>query len=216
MRAEPERRQWARFASESEIELESLEYGRAPFATMHNYGRRGLYFESDRRLDPGARLFIGIPASPYSDDGQSHECFHVQVRWCKKTGRTGRTYGYGVEFVGARDLETRRRLRYYSHSIPKPPPRKEIDREKRKHARREYGKPVLIGIKNRFYHGLSGNISRGGIYIETQDGFDVGQEINIAIPGSRLAKETLIKGQIVHNRPSGIGVKFVSLVKRTK
>jgi hypothetical protein len=216
MAAEPERRQSVRFALQTEIELESLENGSAPFATMHNYGRSGFYFESDLRLDPGTRLFIGIPASPYSDDGQSHECFHVQVLWRKKNHRAGRIYGYGVEFVSARDLEPRRHLRYYSQSTPKPPPRKEFDGEKRKYARREYGKPVLIGVQNRFYHGLSCNISRGGIYIKTQDGFDVGQEINIAIPGSRLAKETLIKGQIVHNRPSGIGVKFVSLVKRTK
>jgi len=216
MTAQPERRQSARFAAEAEIELESLENGRVPFARLVNYGRRGLHFESDLRLDPGTRLFVGIPASPYSEDGQTHECFHVQVLWRRETGRSDRSFGYGVEFVGTRELQARQHLRYYSQSAPKPPPPAEFDREKRKYARREYDKAVLIGVENRFYHGLSGNISRGGIYIETQDGFNIGQEINIAIPGSRLAKEMLIKGRIVHSRPSGIGVKFVSLVKRSK
>jgi hypothetical protein len=59
-----EKRVSARSAHQTPITLELPQTGRLPEARMFNYSKKGLCFESDFYLNPGAEICIGIADSP--------------------------------------------------------------------------------------------------------------------------------------------------------
>ena len=61
-----EKRRDARNKYESFITIEDMRIGSIELARMINYGEDGLYFESDRIFEPGAKINIRIENSPYA------------------------------------------------------------------------------------------------------------------------------------------------------
>ncbi|MBW1822551.1 MAG: PilZ domain-containing protein, partial [Deltaproteobacteria bacterium] len=64
----------------------------------------------------------------------------------------------------------------------------------------------------RFYTGLIKDISKTGIFIETEDSFLFGQILMLAIPFSNKNKNTIVNGEVVRSSQEGFGVKFKSMV----
>ena len=85
--------------------------------------------------------------------------------------------------------------------------------EKSQPKRREQRQSAFVNIKfsieGRDYKGVTHDISLGGLFIETDEVFSIGQEISIDIPFSKSQKFVKKKGKIVRVKPEGIGVKFM-------
>jgi hypothetical protein len=92
----------------------------------------------------------------------------------------------------------------------------QVERDLRKHHRRPYSKPVFLTTKNRLYKGKIKNISSFGAFIESKNEFVKGQIFKLAIPGTKIDKGAMLKAQVVRLDLTGIGVRFISLLKRSK
>lgn len=58
------------------------------------------------------------------------------------------------------------------------------------------------------------NISRSGVFIETQNKFLFGQTIELVIPSIKNNKTMRLNGWIVRLSPTGIGVTFKRILER--
>jgi len=58
------------------------------------------------------------------------------------------------------------------------------------------------------YRGFVLDMSSGGLFIETADPFEIGQEITINLKRSRDAKVIKVRGRIARVEHNGIGVQF--------
>ena len=83
----------------------------------------------------------------------------------------------------------------------------------RKFTRRPFRRATVFACQNRYYAGLTQNISKGGVFIETHNRFAKGQIITLVISRTKIEKGVMLKGQVVHLNRRGFGLKFLSLVK---
>jgi Tfp pilus assembly protein PilZ len=67
---------------------------------------------------------------------------------------------------------------------------------------------VYFTTQNEYYEGITKNISRGGVFIEIKDKFNVGQSIKLVIPSNGSKQNMLRKGEVVHHGFRGFGIKF--------
>jgi hypothetical protein len=86
----------------------------------------------------------------------------------------------------------------------------------RRFARKPFRRATIFACQNRYYAGLTKNISKGGIFIETRNQFLPGQIITLVISRTKIEKGVMLKGEVVHLRPEGFGLKFLSLLKDGK
>ena len=91
----------------------------------------------------------------------------------------------------------------------------QVERDLRKHLRRPYSKPVFLSFKKRLYKGKIKNISSYGAFIESKNEFFKGQIFKLTIPGTKIDKGAMLKAEVVRLDLTGIGVKFISLLKRS-
>jgi len=83
----------------------------------------------------------------------------------------------------------------------------------RRFTRKPFRRATIFACQNRYYAGLTKNISKGGIFIETRNPFALGQIITLVISRTKIEKGVMLKGEVVHKRPEGFGLKFLSLLK---
>ena len=86
----------------------------------------------------------------------------------------------------------------------------------RRYTRKPFRRATIFASQNRYFAGLTKNISNGGIFIETRNRFAEGQIITLVISRTKIEKGVMLKGEIVHLRPEGFGLKFLSLLKNGK
>lgn len=86
----------------------------------------------------------------------------------------------------------------------------------RRFTRKPFRRATIFACQNRYYAGLTKNISKSGIFIETRDSFAIGQIITLIISRTKIEKGVMLKGKVVHRRPEGIGLKFLSLLRHGK
>ncbi|MGD8991438.1 MAG: PilZ domain-containing protein [Desulfobacterales bacterium] len=86
----------------------------------------------------------------------------------------------------------------------------------RKYSRRPFRRATIFACQNRYYAGLTQNISKGGVFIETQNRFAKGQIITFVISRTKIKKVLMLKGQVIHRNRRGFGLKFLSLIKDSK
>ena len=79
---------------------------------------------------------------------------------------------------------------------------------KRKEHRQTGYIDITYSVDGKDYKGVTQDLSRGGLSIETDESFSIGQEISMEIPFSKSSESVKIKGEIVRIIPGGIGVKF--------
>ena len=86
----------------------------------------------------------------------------------------------------------------------------------RKFPRKAFRRATIFTCQNRYYAGLTQNISKGGVFIETQTRFAEGQIIKLVISRTKTEKGVTLTGQVVHLNRRGFGLKFMSLLKDGK
>lgn len=86
----------------------------------------------------------------------------------------------------------------------------------RRFTRKPFRRATIFACQNRYFAGLTKNISKGGIFIETRNPFAIGQIITLVISRTKIEKGVMLKGEVVHRRPEGFGLKFLSLLKNGK
>lgn len=204
-----EKRADVRNIHKSPITVEDLKAGKTYRARMVNYCRNGLYFETDWHLKSGAEICILMENSPKVSSSPSlKDRYRAEIMWHTKLGDSLYTYGYGVKYISDSDKKNLQRGELKDT--------KNDNKELRRHPRRSYPKTVFFMSQSQYYEGLANNISKGGIFIETKDKFSVGQIIKLVIPGTKIDKNVMLKGEIKHVNQTGVGVKFKSLLKKRK
>jgi Tfp pilus assembly protein PilZ len=78
----------------------------------------------------------------------------------------------------------------------------------RGYARKPYFKDVDFSTEEKAYQEFIRDISPSGLFIETQAGLEVGQEIKILLSFPSQERPVKIIGEIVRTTDQGIGVKF--------
>ncbi|MGD8523409.1 MAG: PilZ domain-containing protein [Desulfobacterales bacterium] len=197
-----------RFTYAADIYHDSLSPDVYYAATMHNFSKGGLYFESDQSLKIGDYINLRIKHPPHSSGKDNIYELGVEIIWRKNLRYSSFRYGYGAKYIDSNvSLEniidpTELDRKRSQHNEPK----EEMD--PREHPRRSYNKSLFFISNNKNYEGLITNISRGGAFIETHISFSVGQIIMLVVPGHKGRKTFKLKGCIVRLNRSGVGVQF--------
>jgi len=180
------------------VTLESLQIGVNENSRMVNCSDKGLYFESDEFLQPGAEIFIRV--EKFTDDQtESYNCHHAKVIWGRRLNNTHYSYGYGVKYVKLVDNQ---------HSLDED---SEQIKDLRKHPRMYCGKPATFGIDHKYYNGFISDISRNGCFIENIELLNIGQILDLVITGTKFSKNNQLKVEVVRLSSIGVGVKFKSI-----
>ena len=202
-----EKRDDARIVYKSPITVEDIKAGKAYRARMVNYSKNGLYFETNRLLDSVTEIYIEMEKSPQASSSfDLKERYRAEIIWHKKLEDSLYKHGYGVKYISGSEkenLQSRGLKDTKNHS-----------EDSRRHPRRSYRKTVLFTSQNQYYEGLTNNISNGGIFIETNDTLSVGQIIKLVIPGTKIDKGVMLKGEVIHIKPKGVGVKFKGILNK--
>jgi Tfp pilus assembly protein PilZ len=174
-------------------------------ARMVNFSDKGVYIETDTALAVGADIIIGIEDSTFispSASPDSPKFYHAKIMWQKNIIGGFFQFGYGTKFI------------YFNDKQSAPETDSNIGADYRKHPRKQYSKPVIFRSMNQYYKGSISNISRGGAFIEAQGKFKVGQIIKLTIPGTKIDKGIMLKGEILHFNQAGVGIVFKSIIKK--
>ena len=191
-----EKRENVRLDEYRPISVKDLNAGIFYKATMLNYSKNGIYFETDSILEPGAEIYLGIEDSSHASFVDEFECKLARIIWRKKLKKSFYNYGYGVKFISADNTNEHKRGNQ----------KKDIDT--RKHSRKQYTKSVLYAADNQILEGTSQNISPSGIFLKTKDKLRVGQTMILSLP-SKTEKGLKIRGEVVWSNHQGCGVKFL-------
>jgi len=79
---------------------------------------------------------------------------------------------------------------------------------KRISVRKAHKIPISYATQNRIYSGNIADISRSGLFIETNRPFNIGEEIILSFNMQGYDRPFKIKGNIVRSNQQGIGVQF--------
>ena len=171
-------------------------------ARLANYSRSGIYFETDLLLHPETEVYVGIHDTSHRLFSEDHGSFLVNVIWRKRLTDSSFNYGYGAKLSFN---EARKKLQINNDDEIK---------ELRRNPRKSFSKSTYFSFENRYYKGAIRNISRSGVFIESETKFPSGEELKLVVQGSK--KFALLKGEIVHYNLTGFGVKFKSVLKIEK
>ncbi|MCK5206259.1 MAG: PilZ domain-containing protein [Desulfobacterales bacterium] len=191
-----EKRENVRLDEYRHISVKDLKAGIFHKATMLNYSKNGMYFETDSILQPGAEIYLGIENPSQASFVDEFECKLAEIKWRKKLKKSFYNYGYGIKFISADNTK----------ELKSGNQREGID--SRKHPRKPYSKSVLYAANNQILEGTSQNISLSGIFIKTKEKLSVGQKVILSLP-SKIKKRLKIRGEVVWSTHEGFGVKFL-------
>ena len=68
-------------------------------ARLENFSGRGLYFETDLLLQPGAKVYVGIQDSSHRFFPEDYGSFLVEIIWRKQLTAIAFNYGYGTKVI---------------------------------------------------------------------------------------------------------------------
>lgn len=80
--------------------------------------------------------------------------------------------------------------------------------DNREYPRKTCQTDVIYSDNNRLAQGIIVNISAGGIYIQPDSPFSLGQEIILSFEHPFAEKQVKVNGKIVRSDEKGIGIKF--------
>ena len=83
-----------------------------------------------------------------------------------------------------------------------------LSAEERRHPRTEHLQAVTIHVGDRTCRGMIQNMSMGGVYIEADQSFAIGQEITISYPSSNNQDEIETLGPVVRTEGSGFAMEY--------
>jgi Tfp pilus assembly protein PilZ len=82
-------------------------------------------------------------------------------------------------------------------------------------ARKPYDQTISFYVKNRRYQAVCKDISSGGVFIQTNEVFRVGQIVILDIPFSNGEQTIQVPAEIVRVDNDGIGLRFIKKEKVT-
>ena len=88
-------------------------------------------------------------------------------------------------------------------------PARNLSLGERDGVRRIYDQTITFSTLDRQYTAVCKDISNGGIFIQTQDVFQLGQMVTLNIPFSSKNESLKIPAEIVRVDTQGIGLKFL-------
>jgi Tfp pilus assembly protein PilZ len=192
----PEKRQSARLDDYRPISVKDLNVGLIHKATMLNYSKTGMYFETDSFLKPGTEIYLGIENSSQVEFIDEFECKLAEITWRKKLKKSFYNFGYGVKFFDA-DKAVEPKCKNQREGV-----------DHRKHPRKPFSNSVLHVADNQILKGLSKNISASGIFIESKTRLKVGQTVVLYI-NFQNRKRVKIKCRVIRTDHQGFGAKFL-------
>ena len=171
-------------------------------ARLNNYSTSGICFEADLLLYPGAKVYIVIQDTTHRLFYEYQGSLLVDIIWRKCLTETSYNYVYGAKLI-----------------LDEAPQESQINnddeiRELRKSPRKNSSKPAYIKFENEYYQGAIRDANRSGAFIVSGAKFSNGDELKFVVFG--MKKYALIKGEIVHSKSMGFGVKFKSVLKIEK
>ncbi|MBW2176417.1 MAG: PilZ domain-containing protein [Deltaproteobacteria bacterium] len=75
--------------------------------------------------------------------------------------------------------------------------------------RKNFDKNITFSVQDRSYNALCKDISNGGLFIQTDEVFSVGQTVVLSIPFSDGNREIKVPAEIVRVSRQGIGLRFM-------
>ncbi len=84
-----------------------------------------------------------------------------------------------------------------------------LDVSDRDDPRKSYSSTISFTARDRTYKGASKDLSSGGMFIETNESFSVGEIITLTIPFSDKKRDIKVPAEIMRITDKGIGVKFL-------
>ena len=191
-----EKRNDARLDDHRKISVKDLKAGIFHKATMLNYSKNGMYFETDSIMEPGTEIYLGVENSSDESFADEYECRRAEIMWRKKLKKSFFNYGYGIKFFSE---ENKKEQKSANQS-------EKVDA--RKHPRKPYSKSVIYAVDNQILEGTTQNISLSGIFIKANKKFRVGETVILSLP-SKTKERIKIKGEIAWSSDEGFGVKFI-------
>ena len=89
---------------------------------------------------------------------------------------------------------------------------KDLEKETSKDAKKHHRIPFIMAVdyvmQDRMYKDFIQDISAGGLFIETNKPFSLGQDVTLSFPLPNHQEHIKITGKVVRATPKGIGVKF--------
>ena len=89
---------------------------------------------------------------------------------------------------------------------------RDLEKETSKGARKHHRKPFIMVVdyvmQDRMYKDFIQDISAGGLFIETNKPFSLGQDVTLTFPLPDHQEHIKITGEVVRTTTQGIGVKF--------
>jgi Tfp pilus assembly protein PilZ len=187
----PERRSEVRLNYRAHLIIEESGVCFIYKARLVNVNGSGLYFETDLLLQPGAEVCIGIYDPSKRLFSEDYFRLIVQIIWRSRLKEVSFNYGYGA-------------MEIYNDE-PK---------NLRKDPRKISSKLAYFASKNKYHEGVIKNLSRGGAFIETKAKFSNGDKLKLVVPGPN--RYVLLKGEIIHLKPTGFGIEFKDVSKIEK
>lgn len=213
-----EKRQNGRYPHRSQVVRESLITGTVTIGLMNNYSMGGFSFTSNNLINLDDMIFLGLADSPYSSAAHTYECHKVKIKWRKDVFRSRYRYAYGVQHLDPIGIFPEYTEQYYC-DIPKyrelvAAVNKELrTQDLRKFDRKQLATSVYFVAENNIYRGLIRDLSRGGIFVETNSRLKVSQYIRLVIPGTKFDNGVMIKARIIHQSLSGYGIQLLGILK---
>jgi len=174
------------------------------------------------KLKVGERIFIGIENSPYAQQPGTYECYHAVIKRRQELDSSVYKYGYGVLYSDPGQPEEQTGLSPAAPASCLPPPEGRPEgvsnphrpRENRRHKRIRLSKAVDCFSKSRPFRGTVKNIAPSGAFIETDQSFEIGEKLALALPFVKKGESAMVKAQVVWKNRQGVGVKFKKAVKK--
>ena len=94
-----ERREYERFPCKTQILHSTNPPDFFYSATMYNFSKRGLYFESNEDLLKGHEISISIIKPNQKVTKNPHQYFDVKILWCKELQNSSYQIGYGAKLI---------------------------------------------------------------------------------------------------------------------
>ncbi len=88
-------------------------------------------------------------------------------------------------------------------------PSEDLSLGDRNDVRKGFEKNISFSVQDRSYKAISKDISNGGLFIQTNEVFTLGQTVMLNIPFSDSSREIKVPAEIVRVSNNGIGVRFM-------
>ena len=178
------------------LQVKDLRSGDIYEAKTLDYSDGGISFTSEGYFEKGTPLYFGILYPPDYFTSRVFEYYRGEVMRRKEIKGSPKSYEYGIRLVS----ESRRQGSNAEDA--------KTTKESRNHPRRTFSRPLRFGTQKDIYNGSTKNISASGIFIASDQKFEVGQLIQMNLP---LKKGKMVRatGKIVWVNDEGFGLKFI-------